>query len=73
MAKRKNTGNPPNVPATRESSAEISSLAFLPTLEAARAQLWSTTCDLLHAVGEERCVQLRTVLNAHAALYGRAS
>jgi hypothetical protein len=65
MAKRKNTGNPPNP------SAKIS--AFLPTLEAARAQLWFTTWDLLHAVGEERCVQLRTVLNAHAALYGRAS
>jgi hypothetical protein len=67
MAKRKNTGNPPNVPAAR-TSAEISSLKM--TLQAARAQLWSTTCNLLHEAGEE---PLRTVLNTHAALYGRAS
>jgi hypothetical protein len=70
MAKRKNTGNPPNVPAAR-TSAEIGSLQM--TLQAARAQLWSTTCNLLHEAGEERYVQLRTVLNARAALYGRAS
>ena len=67
MAKRKNTGNLPSVPAAR-AVAEISSLQM--TLQAARAQLWSTTCNLLHEAGEE---PLRTVLNAHAALYGRAS
>jgi hypothetical protein len=65
MTKRKNTGNPPNP------SAKIT--AFLPTLEAARAQLWFTTWDLLHAIGEERGLKLRTALNAHAELYGRAS